>query len=161
MSRPLQPWLPVILWMGVIFVASSDTGSFEHSSRFIGPLLHWLFPSASVETRELLHHFIRKAGHFTEYAILALLALRALRLSKPERSFRKSAVIALLMATGYAATDEFHQSLVPGRTAAVGDVLIDSAGAFIALAGATLWRRRRTAPHIAPQVPSGDGSSIA
>jgi VanZ family protein len=129
--------------MGVIFVASSDTGSFEHSSRFIEPLLRWLFPTASSETIGLMHHFLRKAGHFSEYAILALLTLRALRLSRPQRSFLNAVAIALVVAAGYAATDEYHQSFVPGRTAAAGDVLIDTAGAVTALAVVTLWRRPR------------------
>jgi VanZ family protein len=142
MSRQLKLWLPVILWMGVIFVASSDTGNFERSSRFIGPLLHWLFPTASAETIGQMHHFLRKAGHFTEYAILALLALRAFRMSRPERSWILSAVLAMALSAAYAVTDELHQSFVPGRTAAVGDVLIDSAGAVTAIAAAALWRRR-------------------
>jgi VanZ family protein len=129
--------------MGVIFVASSDTGSFEHSSRFIEPLLRWLFPTASSETIGLMHHFLRKAGHFSEYAILALLTLRALRLSRPQRSFLNAVAIALVVAAGYAATDEYHQSFVPGRTAAAGDILIDIAGAVTALAVVTLWRRPR------------------
>ena len=142
MRNVIKPWLPVVLWMGVIFIASSDAGSFEHSSRFIVPLLHWLFPSASTETIGLMHHFLRKAGHFSEYAILALLALRALRLSRPERRFLNAVLLALLVTAGYAATDEYHQSFVPGRTAAAGDVLIDTAGAVTALAVVTLWRRQ-------------------
>ena len=154
MRNAYKPWLPVVLWMGVIFVASSDSGNFEQSSRFIGPVLRWLFPTASAETLALLHHLVRKAAHFTEYAILALLALRALRLSKPERGFLKATAIALLVAAGYAATDEFHQSFVPGRTAAAGDVLIDTAGAVAALAVAALWRRRNERPLIAANGPS-------
>ncbi|MEI6107213.1 MAG: VanZ family protein [Opitutae bacterium] len=142
MRNALKPWLPVILWMGLIFVASSDAGSFDHSSRFVEPLLRWLFPTASTETIGLMHHFLRKAGHFSEYAVLSLLTLRALRLSRPERSFLNAVALALLVTAGYAATDEYHQSLVPGRTAAVGDVLIDSAGAVTALAVAAVWRRR-------------------
>jgi VanZ family protein len=160
MSRPLKLWLPVLLWMGVIFVASSDSGNFEHSSRIIGPVLRWLFPAASTETIGQMHHFLRKAGHFTEYAILALLAMRALRLSKPDRSWILSAVLALALSAAYAATDELHQSYVPGRTAAAGDVVIDIAGAVTALAVAALWRRRGEKPLIAANGPSGAGPSI-
>jgi VanZ family protein len=160
MVRPLKPWLPVILWMGLIFVASSDAGSFERSSSLIGPTLHWLLPSASPETLDRLHHLIRKAAHFTEYAILALLVLRALRMSKPERSFAKALAVALLVATAYAASDEYHQSFVPGRTAAVGDVLIDSAGAVTALAVAAVGRRRGAWSPSGPNGPSGAGPSI-
>ncbi len=142
MRNALKPWLPVILWMGFIFGLSTDLGSFEHTSRFIGPFLRWLNPEISAEAVRQVQFIIRKAGHFTEYAILALLILRALRRSQPERSFLQTAAIALLVATAYAATDEYHQSFVPGRTAAVGDVLIDGAGAVTALALAAGWRRR-------------------
>jgi VanZ family protein len=157
MSRLLKPWLPVILWMGLIFVASSDTGNFEHSSRLIEPLLRWLCPTASAETLERLHHLVRKAAHFMEYAILALLALRALRLSQPGHSFPKALVFALVVAAAYAATDEFHQSFVPGRTAAAGDVLIDTAGAFTALVMAALGRRRANEAEVTDARGRGDG----
>ncbi|MDI1321017.1 MAG: VanZ family protein, partial [bacterium] len=51
--------------------------------------------------------------------------------------------LALLLAAVYAATDEFHQSFVPGRTASLGDVLIDITGAFVALAVAAAWQKWR------------------
>ncbi len=142
MLRAHKHWLPVILWMGFIFGLSTDLGSFEHTSRFIGPFLRWLNPEISAEAVRQVQFIIRKTGHFTEYAILALLVLRALRLSKPERSFLQTAFIALLVAAAYAATDEFHQSFVPSRGASVYDVLIDASGAFTALALAALRRRR-------------------
>ena len=41
--------------------------------------------------------------------------------------------MALGITAAYAATDEFHQLFVPGRAGRVTDVLIDSAGAFLAL----------------------------
>lgn len=50
----------------------------DETSRFIRPLLEFLFPAASAETITLYHAFIRKCAHFTEYAVLALLAYRAL-----------------------------------------------------------------------------------
>ena len=142
MLRAHKHWLPVILWMGFIFGLSTDLGSFEHTSRFIGPFLRWLNPEISAEAVRQVQFIIRKTGHFTEYAILALLVLRALRLSKPERSFLQTAFIALLVAAAYAATDEFHQSFVPSRGASVYDVLLDASGAFTALVVAALGRRR-------------------
>ena len=42
-------WLPVLVWMGIIFSGSSDSASFEHSSRIIGPLVRWFFPLLSDE----------------------------------------------------------------------------------------------------------------
>lgn len=48
------------------------------------------------------------------------------------------AVMTVLLVAGYAAFDEFHQSFVPGRTAAVGDVLIDTSGGIAAQVVASL-----------------------
>jgi VanZ family protein len=145
MLRPLKPWLPVVLWMGFIFVMSTGVGSYEHTSRFIGPLLKWLFPTATPGTLGLMHFILRKAGHFTEYAILALLTRRAVGSpcgpGQAGRALRLAAV-AFVIASAYAATDELHQVFVAGRTASLGDVLIDMSGASAAVAAATLWQWR-------------------
>jgi VanZ family protein len=144
MLRAHKHWLPVILWMGFIFAMSTDLGSFAHTSRIIVPLLRWLKPDISPETIDLVQTLVRKGAHFTEYAILALLTLRAANISLQTGrtgNWAKAAGVALLVAALYAATDEWHQSFVPGRTASVYDVLIDTSGAFVALAVAALWRK--------------------
>jgi len=149
MLRSHKHWLPVILWMGFIFIMSTDLGSAEHTSRIIEPLLRWLNPEISPAAIDLVHTLVRKGGHLTEYAILALLVLRAAGISlRTRRAVNdwRAVGIALLVAAVYAATDEFHQSFVPGRTASVYDVLIDTTGAFIALAVVLLWRKLREQP---------------
>jgi VanZ family protein len=146
MPRALKPWLPVFLWMGVIFMASTGLGSSAHTSLIIEPLIRWLDPGISPEALERAHLLVRKGGHLSEYALLALLALRAARLSAPAGhapSFVRAAGIALLVSTAYAATDEFHQSFVPERTSSAWDVLIDATGALTALALAALVRKLR------------------
>lgn len=135
MNAFLKFWLPVLLWMAIIFTGSSDAHSSEHSSRIIEPLLHWLFPDLSQAHAENINLFIRKCAHLTEYAILALLVWRALHQSKnnlPTWSWPKVGG-TLLVVFLYAATDEYHQSFVPTRTAHFTDVLIDTTGAAIAL----------------------------
>src|SRR5438067_9008096 len=77
-------WLPVLVWMVVIFSASSDTQSFQHSSRIVAPVLHWLFPHLSDQAVDAVVYIVRKAGHLTEFAILGLLLWRVLR--KPVRN---------------------------------------------------------------------------
>ena len=94
---------------------------------------------------ETIHHFIRKCGHLTEYAILALLLWRALHLSKnslPGWSWPKVGG-TLLIVFIYAATDEFHQSFVPTRTARVADVFIDTAGGALGLLALWFFNHRR------------------
>lgn len=116
---------------------STDAGSAEHTSRFLEPVVHWISPTASPEQFDLVHLIVRKAAHLSEYAVLGLLTFRAIRRSQPSTARRWSAWtvggVALIIAATYAATDEYHQSWVPGRTPALGDVLIDSCGAAVGL----------------------------
>ena len=165
--RAHRPWLPVAVWMGFIFVMSTDLGSAAHTSRIIEPLILWIRPNASPEEIAQVHFLVRKLGHLSEYAVLALLALRAIRLSARPVSSRWSwarAGLALLIAAAYAATDEWHQSFVPGRTAALFDVLIDSSGASAGLTLAFFWpvlafRRRSSRTTALPREQSSARSA--
>ena len=137
-------WLPPALWMVLIFSASADTRSYQHSSALFEPLLHWLFPSLSPAHIEQIHHLFRKAGHLTEYALLALLLWRALHQPQKKnlRPWRwDEAGLALALVFLYAASDEFHQIFVPSRTAQISDVFIDTAGGAIGLLA--LWLVRK------------------
>ncbi len=124
--------MPVIAWMLVIFTASTDLMSAEHTSRFIGPFLRWLMPQISHATILAVQVLVRKAAHVTEYAILAALLLRALR-GEARHIPWHFLLLAWVMAAVCAAVDEYHQSFVSSRTAAVGDVLIDVCGALLGL----------------------------
>ena len=130
----LKYWLPVLIWIALIFIGSSDLMSAEHTSRIIGPILRWFNPNISVETIARVQFFVRKAGHLTEYAILAALFWRALRRGASWKT--KMSILFLAIWFGcaiFAATDEFHQSFVPSRTVSPIDVMIDVAGALIGL----------------------------
>ena len=133
-------WVPVVLWMALIFSASGDSGSFSHSSRIIGPIVRWLFPQFSDEAVHAIVVLVRKCAHPTEYAVLALLLWRAMRKPKPDdnRPWQWSeAGLAFALTALYAASDEFHQLCVPSRQGSIWDVLLDSLGGAIALLG--LW----------------------
>src|SRR5438105_10435301 len=113
--------------MAVIFSASSDPHSFQHSSRILGPVVHWLFPRMSEQEVERVVFGLRKCAHLTEYAILAVLLWIAIRSARPpEGSEWSSARLALLISAVYAATDEIHQVFVPRRQGSVWDVLLDT-----------------------------------
>ncbi len=136
-------WLPVLLWAVLIFSASADAHSYEHSSRFFEPLLHWLFPKMPQAHIETIHHILRKCGHLTEYAILALLLWRALHVAGnhlPAWSWPKVGGTLLLVFI-FAATDEFHQKFVPTRTPLITDVFIDTAGGAIGLLALWFWHQ--------------------
>jgi VanZ family protein len=91
--------------------------------------------------RGLAHLILRKAAHFTEYALLAGLWWRALRTRLDSRA---ALVAAFSIAAAYAVTDEIHQTFVDTRVGSPVDVLIDVAGA--AAATALIARRRRKMP---------------
>jgi VanZ family protein len=107
--------------------------SAEHTSRFIGPLLHWLYPTISPFTILRVQLFVRKLAHVSEYAVLAVLLYRAVVHTTLKGRRALSAALVLVLCAAYAASDEFHQSFVPSRTASVRDVMIDICGATLAL----------------------------
>ena len=138
----------VILWMFLIFAGSTDLMSAQHTSRFLVPFLLWLLPNISFKTIMTIQLFVRKAGHLTEYAILATLLWRVARYHWPLRRehFWKPATLVLIVAMTFAVTDEFHQSFYPSRTATAHDVMIDVMGAIIGLLICWMFVRRNTAP---------------
>ncbi len=142
----LHAWWPALLWGAVIFTASTDTFSSEHTASVIGTALHWFVPHLSAATFEMIHFFIRKTAHLTEYFIFYLLLYRGIRGARIGWHW-SWAFTAWLIAAAYAALDEFHQSFVASRTASVWDSLLDSAGALIALLVLfLLYRLRRPRP---------------
>ena len=114
-TRAIPVWLPVLTWALVIFVFSSIP-------RLGTGLGFW----------DLV---LRKLAHTFEYAVLGFLLARAL----------ESQGLAFSVGAGYAVTDELHQSLVPGREAALLDVGVDSLGVAIGLAAHRVFVRRSTA----------------
>lgn len=124
---------PLIVWAALIFIGSSDLLSGSHTTLFLVRPLQWLFPHASDATQRTIHLVLRKAGHFTEYAILAWLAARAFRSSSREMLRSRWFWVSLLLVVAYSLSDEFHQSFVPSRTASIYDSMIDSLGGLAAL----------------------------
>ncbi len=114
-------WLYVAFWMAVIFCFSCQPQSADHTQR--------LFGSWNV--------LVRKTTHLCEYLILFCLCRWAAAGSAPAVVGKHPRLIsawAFAIATVYALTDELHQSLVPGRSATAGDVLVDMLGAAIGFA---------------------------
>ena len=121
-----------VAWMCLIFSFSNQPAT--ESSKVSGGLCHRLdmTEKQQLAMAEKIEYPVRKAAHMTEYAILGLLSFAFYRgiLKKEKRQF----LAALLTAAVYAATDEFHQYFIPGRSAEVMDVCIDTLGASIGLA---------------------------
>ena len=140
--RFVRYWMPVIVWMALIFLGSTDMLSAEHTSRFLVPFLRWLDPQISLAALAVIQLGIRKLGHLSEYAILAMLLWRALR-SGTRWQTKMSILfpVAALACLIFAASDEFHQSFVPSRTSSPQDVMIDICGALLGLAVCWMFAR--------------------
>jgi VanZ family protein len=82
----------------------------------------------------------------SEYFIFALLLMRALRAETDDKSMLQAIFLSVLLTILYAATDEFHQSFVPSRSASVTDVMIDAAGGSCGTLLSYLRNRRSKAP---------------
>ena len=134
----LRYWWPAIFWALVISAFSTAVFTSDNTGHYIIPVLRFFFSHASPETLDFLHHIIRKCGHLTEYFILSMLILRGIRAGEKGLYFRW-VLVTILIVAGYAALDEYHQSFVPGRTAAVGDVFIDTTGGIAAQIVASLF----------------------
>lgn len=115
-----------------MLAASTDFFSAAHTAPLLDSVVRALFGHPLPPPQfDPLHFLIRKAAHLTEYGILGILWFRALRNDAPW-SWR-SALIAIAIAAAVATTDEIHQSFVPSRGSSPYDVMLDIAGASIAV----------------------------
>lgn len=133
---------PLLVWMAFISFASTGEFSADNTSRILRPLLLWLFPGTSPARLAHIHFLVRKAAHFTEYFIFALLAARALASSGKGFLRHGWFFISLVLVISYALIDEYHQSFVPTRTSSIYDSLIDMSGGLAALVIYALWLYR-------------------
>ena len=135
----LLSWLPVAVWMGMIFWMSTSRFSFANTARYIEPILRRLFRRLPDPALQQAHARVRAAAHFVEYMILALLVFRAARAGEPP-AFRPAwFAIALGITVAYGAVDEWHQGFEPGRSPRVRHFLADVAGAIAGLVATAAW----------------------
>ena len=113
-------WLLFILWLGVIFFFSSQSGS---ASSNLSNTILMLLPF------KISSFAIRKLAHFTEYFILGLLGMNAI--NKSGAFHNKNIILLSLFILLYAASDEIHQYFIGGRAMRVLDVFIDYTGALV------------------------------
>jgi VanZ family protein len=117
--------------MALIAVFSSSLFGVDRTGGLVQAILGWLLPGAAPATLAALHAVARKLGHVTEYAVLALLWLRALR---PERLPGGPAGWTVVLCVAYAGLDEARQGLAPNRSPSIWDVALDTAGAVLGTA---------------------------
>lgn len=105
-------WLPPLLWAGLIFLFSSQSG----------------LPSPD---DYLLDFIFKKTAHMFVFAVLYVLVWRAVQKSLRPQTVQADWLIPLFICLGYAMLDELHQSFTPGRSATLRDVGYDALGMLI------------------------------
>jgi len=108
-------WFPILLYCLLIFIQSS------RPSPDITP--HW--------------PYFDKVLHFTAYALLGALFLRAFKTTRIKHHLKLILALSVLFSSLYGISDEIHQSFVPHRTADVMDALADMLGS---IAGVYLYQ---------------------
>jgi VanZ family protein len=156
----LKAWIAAGLWIVLIAIESTSYLSSDNTSRILYPILHFLF-GIDPNHFAILHHYIRKSGHFVGYFMLSFLLFRAWRATLPSTSLwaLRWAGIAFLMSAFVASMDEWHQTFIPSRTGLVSDVFLDSTAALIAQIVIFLFLRvRRSGTREEPVMPVGQRS---
>ena len=115
-------WLPAILWAAALFVLSAQ------------PILPKIGPQ---------FHNVDKIHHLIAYAVFGTFVMFALR-RVHNLPLPKAFVLAILIASAYGATDEFHQRFVPHRSCDVWDWTADTLGAGIAATAFYAYESRRS-----------------
>jgi VanZ family protein len=114
MGRFLRLWAPVVVYMAAIFYVSS--------------LPQPVVPPGG-----------DKPWHLLAYLGLGVVTVRALAGGLPGFIDLRIAAMAISIAAGYAATDEFHQMFVPGRSAQWSDLLADAVGVVLGTGLCWAW----------------------
>jgi VanZ family protein len=140
----LQRWIPVIFWAGLIFYFSTESFSFSNTEGFFSVWLRWFLPEISPARIMALHLVSRKGAHWIEYFVFGILLLRAQRRRDDLKLAAAAIARTLVLVLAYAASDEYHQSWVPERTASAVDVAIDTFGGICGVFWMCLRHKRST-----------------
>jgi VanZ family protein len=126
----IDVWLPVAFGIAIIAVESTEAFGSDHTSGPLRRIFEFLFGQVSDPRWEIIHHHIRKTGHFLGYGFIGLAWLRAWWFTLPHSRFIQDAFLSLLGTAVVASFDEWHQTFLPNRTGSPWDVLLDCTGAI-------------------------------
>jgi len=140
-------WWPVLVWLGVIRLESTDMASASNTSGVLYTVIAAVAPHVDESFVSQLDEILRKTGHFAGCAILSGLVFLALKttnydrlrplLRRPWGIYRRDfwrwdwALLGMLVTVVTAAADEIHQSFLPSRTGQWQDVVLDACGAAV------------------------------
>lgn len=138
-------FFPAILWLGIIFFLSGQTG--EETASLSLAITRWLMRFLPGVSETGLHSWLRKAAHVGVYFVEGALLYPALRAWL--RGMGKGFCLTVAVCALIAAADEAHKALIPGRHCSWDEAALNVLGAFLG-AGAVLIvgalkARRKTA----------------
>ena len=121
----------ILIWMVVLFSFSGQAGTESSgTSRKVTEFLVKLISDKSIEENEEIIEncdlIIRKLAHYTIYTIGGILIFNYAYITN--KSKKQKILYSIIFGAGYAITDEIHQYFVPGRSARIFDVGIDTLG---------------------------------
>nr|WP_051992719.1 VanZ family protein [Shouchella xiaoxiensis] len=91
---------------------------------------------AYMSVESFLEFFLRKAAHFFAFLLIGALVCRLI-------AYKIKLRMAMIVAAGfvfiYAVVDEYRQSLTPGRTPLVEDIVLDSLGGLTGIVLIAFW----------------------
>lgn len=148
-----KAWIPVFLGLAVLCFESTPMMGGSNTGKWLSDIWPHTLARMSPAAFGVVHHLLRKLGHFTGYGTLGLLLRKACHNSV--RIYLKIVGAQLTLAAFalsvsftflFGCLDEWHQSILPGRSSTGRDVLIDTGGALFF--NAVFWiirtRRRRS-----------------
>jgi VanZ family protein len=115
-TKRIALWAPVVIYMAAVFYASSLS-----------------------ELPSIANRFSDKLEHAIAYAGLSVLLVRALAGGLRRPAAARTALLAIVIAAIYGASDEFHQHFVPYRSMDAYDLLADTTGATLAAGALYAW----------------------
>lgn len=127
-NRRAVSWVLVALWAVVIFLMSANTGEDLTDGDGLVARVRALLMSAQVAWFGAGIDLVSPFAHFCEYAMFGFLLQNALGCSLAPR---RALLLAIVVASAYGVTDEFHQLFVPGRACDPVDWMVDTAGAAL------------------------------
>jgi len=136
----LIPWALVVLLMATIFFLSAQTANestklSDQTIRDVAVIVVPKFSKMPLEKQQnyvlVLRHTARKTAHVLLYTLLGILCMSAM--FQLSTKIMMKILIATMISTVYAATDELHQLFVNGRSPQISDILIDFCGVLVGI----------------------------
>lgn len=148
MIKKIIKFILIVVWMGIIFIFSSDNGeaSTKKSDGVIIKTVEFFYGRelTTMEKEKWTTYLVvpvRKGAHFSVYFVLGILILSFILefMSLNKLAIKLAAILSIL----YACSDEVHQLFVPGRSGQALDIFIDACGAALGIIIYSLiWRLR-------------------